>query len=87
LLSPDRAVLVLLHGLRWGAALQYVMGAARPDLDIVGDREGSAGEEWATQLSLLAIHASLILPPQVRAWSASHTGSPLILQDVKVTKI
>lgn len=70
LLLPDRAALVLLHGLRWEPALRR----AQPVGQLAGSEAARESREWAAELSLLVIHAAVLLAPQVRAasWTLCH---------------
>lgn len=55
-------MLVLLHVLRWETALQHAQAPGQ----LAGGEAERESREWAAELSLLVIHAAVLLAPRVR---------------------
>jgi hypothetical protein len=58
LLAPDRVPLELLHALPWHPILQLLAPAAEVPVEPLDE----SGQLWATQLTLVALQALVLLP-------------------------
>lgn len=67
LLAPDHGALDLLHALSWDSVLATLAPAAHP-----GAKLDNRAQQWATQLTLLALQCMVLLPhTQLPAWLQS----------------
>ena len=67
LLAPDHGALDLLHALSWDSMLATLAPAVRP-----GAKLDDRAQQWATQLTLLALQCMVLLPhAQLPAWLQS----------------
>ena len=65
LLVTDRAALTLLHALDWTVVLRRAEAASGQGT-APGTLREAPDDAWATELSLLALHAAVLLPASVR---------------------